>query len=410
MQTIIDYLESEFAPFEEKPFNALDSLVLSSFCMVDLAHIAPPLREGKSFRDTNTLLQSLFPLNTKDITFREVPHAEYFDTMFTSPTPDMTKRLMFALAASPRFRAVTIGEYLSLLDTKNYTQFAAMRFIYKRQFAYIAFRGTDCTLTGWREDFDMAFTDTIPSQIQSINYLETVTPRLPQKLYIGGHSKGGNLAVYAALKAQPETKARIERIYNHDGPGFKPGTFTDEAYDGIRDRIFKTVPQESLVGMLMESHEDYRVIHSNGAGIMQHDPFTWEAAGDDFVYLDRITDNARFTSEVINEWMGSLSPEELRVMTDTLFATLAQSEDASVADIMGDWRKILALVVDVAKQADDSTTGILSKAVQSLSNIALKRFGEGVASTMASPHIGALLPRQLRPNPQPGFKPESERP
>ncbi|MEG0070302.1 MAG: Mbeg1-like protein [Raoultibacter sp.] len=397
MQTIIDYLESEFASFEEKPFNALDSLVLSSFCMVDLARIAPPLREGKSFLDTNTLLQSIFPLKTKDINFKDVPHAEYFDTMFTSPTPDMTKRLMFALAASPRFRKVTIGEYLSLFDTNNSTQFAAMRFVYKRQFAYIAFRGTDCTLTGWREDFDMAFTDTIPSQTQSILYLETVAPRLPKTLYLGGHSKGGNLAVYAALKAKPAIKNRIERIYNHDGPGFKPGTFTDEAYADIRERILKTVPQESLVGMLMESREDYRVIHSNGHGIMQHDPFTWEAVDDDFAYLDRITDNARFTSEVINEWMGSLSPDELRVMTDTLFATLAQSEDASVADIMSDWRKILALVVDVAKQADASTTEVLSKAMQSLSNIALKRFGEGVVSTMATPRIGALLPKKPEP-------------
>ncbi|MEG2863930.1 MAG: Mbeg1-like protein [Eggerthellaceae bacterium] len=392
MQTIIDYLETELASFEEKPLNAVDSLVLASFCMVDLDHIAPSLKENTSFLTIDTLLKSIFTATNKNnIHFKDVPHAELYPTMFTSPTPEKTKALMFALAASPRFREMKIGEYLSLFDTKNHTQFAAMTFIYKRKFAYLAFRGTDCTLTGWREDFDMAFTDTIPSQTQALHYLEALAPRLPKTLYVGGHSKGGNLAVYASLKTKEEVQRRIKRIYNHDGPGFRPGTFPDGAYSGIRDRIFKTVPQESLVGMLMESHADYRVIHSGGKGIMQHDPFTWETNGDDFVYLDRIADNARFTSEVLNEWMSSLSPSELRVMTDTLFATLAQSEDASVADIMGDWRKILALVVDVARQADASTTEVLSKAMQSLSNIALKRFGESVSTTVVA--VSSKKPR-----------------
>ncbi|MEG0845034.1 MAG: Mbeg1-like protein [Raoultibacter sp.] len=383
MQTIIDYLETEFASFEEKPFNPVDSLVLCAFCMVDLAHIAAPLQENPARHSLGSLWKSLRSGVPKSIRFKDVPHAELYPTMFTSPTPEKTKQLMFALAASPRFRAMKIESYLSLLDEESHTQFCAMTFVYKRKFAYIGFRGTDSTLTGWREDFDMAFTAPIPSQAQALHYVEALAPQLPPTLFLGGHSKGGNLAVYVALTAQDPVLGRIKRIYNHDGPGFKHGTFTPASYDLVRDRIDKTVPQDSLVGMLMQSQEAYRVVHSSGRGIAQHDPFTWEISGDDFVCREALADNARFTSEVINEWLGSLPPDELRIMTDTLFATLMQSEDVHVAEVLSDWRQILALVVGMGKDADKPTAEVLGRAVGKLSNIALKRFGEGISTTVA---------------------------
>jgi len=276
MPYLLDYLEHQFASFEEQPLNAVDAAVLSQMCMVNGKGMIPGLKERSAFTNVFTFLQDRFSPSNKPVHFVELLQAENFRGMFTGLDPSRIKNCLFATAASPRFRDMVIRDYINLFDAEREMQFAAMTFVQEDDFAVVTFRGTDSTITGWKEDFNMAYSMPVPAQEQALRYLETVAPKLPSKIYLNGHSKGGNLAEYAALKASPEIQSRIERVYILDGPGFKEGFFTEEDYAPIIDRMYKLVPIDSLIGMILESPVPLHVVPSNAKGFNQHSVFTWE--------------------------------------------------------------------------------------------------------------------------------------
>ncbi len=369
----LDYLASEFAKFEESPLNPLDSIALSQFCMVRVESIVPTLEGESSFFNSTTTAGSTASFHGSAVHFTDALRAELYETMFTGFIPDQVKENMLALAASPRFRDMVVRDCLSLFDTEQQTQFAAMTFVNKDEFAYIGFRGTDTSFTGWREDFNMAVSPTIPSQHQAVQYLEAVAPNLPERLYVGGHSKGGNLAAYAALRCNPSVQQRIERVYTHDGPGFRPGTFSDEDWARLEGRIHRTVPQESIVGMVMETPVEPLVVKSTGKGIMQHSPFTWEVEGRDFVYLDKISDNAQFTQSVLSEWLACYPAEKTAVVVEALFAALEASGAEDATDLLSGGTKALALMSEAAKNTPEESKDALFAAISSLTEIAARR-------------------------------------
>lgn len=234
---LIDYLEQQLAPFEDVPFNPVDAAALSQLCMVRGEGAIPLLpiteddgkqRASSRARGLKRLAQLLHIGAADDakpvaatVPLRDLLRAENFPTMFTGLNPEKIKRNLFALAASPRFRAVEVGLYLSEFDPAREMQFAAMTFFYRDMFAFVGFRGTDESIVGWKEDFNMAYAMPVPAQDQASRYLAAAAPYLPERIIVGGHSKGGNLAEYAALHAPADVQNRIVRVYNLDGPGFK---------------------------------------------------------------------------------------------------------------------------------------------------------------------------------------------
>ena len=224
---------------------------------------------------------------------------------------------MLALAASPRFRDMVIRDYLSLFDTERQTQFAAMTFVYKKEFAYVGFRGTDTSITGWRENFNMCYTAPVPAQEQAARYLEAVAPHLPRRLFVGGHSKGANLALYAALNASAAVQDRIERVYTHDGPGFKAGAFSPDDWRKLDGRIHRTVPQDSVIGMLMESHTPPLVVHSTERGLCSTAVLVEATAT--ISSTSTTSPKRRFTDALLTEWLARYSDEEAAAIVDALF-------------------------------------------------------------------------------------------
>lgn len=234
---LIDYLERQLAPFEDVPFNPVDAAALSQLCMVRGEGAIPLLpiteddgkqRASSRARGLKRFVQLLHIGAADDakpiastVPLRDLLRAENFPTMFTGLNPEKIKRNLFALAASPRFRAVEVGLYLSEFDPAREMQFAAMTFFYRDMFAFVGFRGTDESIVGWKEDFNMAYAMPVPAQDQASRYLAAAAPYLPERIIVGGHSKGGNLAEYAAFHAPADVQNRIVRVYNLDGPGFK---------------------------------------------------------------------------------------------------------------------------------------------------------------------------------------------
>ena len=288
-------------------------------------------------------------------------------TVLSMPEPLLLCRtekdlaLLQAVADSPRFSRVGVTCYENVFIPQEETQFAAMTFLLEDGSAFLAFRGTDSSLVGWKEDFNMSFRQSIPAQELAKDYVERFSEdRMPLRL--GGHSKGGNLAVYAGAKCSMAAQDRILQVYNHDGPGFRGEMMADPGYLRLVPRIRSLVPQGSVFGMMLECLESRNVIHSDGKGILQHDPFTWQVEGKNFV-SDTLTDSARFWDRTLTSWLAGLNNEERSAFFDGVFELLMQGDAVEVKDVLRP-QNLLAAVRSIT--AEEEKRRLLGSAFQEL--------------------------------------------
>ena len=279
MANLLDYLDWRGdLTLEQAPFNEVDNLILAELSFVDFKGIVPPPGEGDSV-----------PLHqAAEAFFDTIPAGETIDMGVLVPAaiPDMLRKM----AASRRFRDMKLNCFVSWLDTEKAEQFAALTIETGDGLLYLSFRGTDDTLAGWKEDFLLACLPEIPAQKMAVQYVRDVARQYPRKrLRLGGHSKGGNLAVYAGGYAPGSVQKRIHAIWSNDGPGFHDDLLDLPEHQRVADRIVSIVPKSSVVGMLLEHEEDYTVVDSSQQGLMQHDGFSWEVLGDHFVKLRSVT-------------------------------------------------------------------------------------------------------------------------
>lgn len=239
-----------------------------------------------------------------------------------------------AAARSARFGGVELCFYRSVFAPEEEAQFAAVTFLLGDGTAFLAFRGTDSTLVGWKEDFNMSFLERVPAQLLAAEYTRDVAQALPMPLRLGGHSKGGNLAVYAAAKSAPEVRSRIREVYNNDGPGFMDAMMRDPGYLEMVPRVRTFVPQSSVIGMLLEHEEPYTIVRSSQMGILQHDPHSWEIQGGDFVRMETLTANSRFLNRTLKDWLAGMTPEQRNTFFDSLFDVLAAGDASRTREIM----------------------------------------------------------------------------
>ena len=282
-------------------------------------------------------------------------------------------RFIPALAASQRFCEMRIMDYVNQIDLESQTQFAAITVALGDGRHFVAFRGTDGTLVGWKEDFNMAYAAPVPAQESARCYVDQVAECVSTPLVLGGHSKGGNLAVYAAAKASPRTAVRIAAVYDHDGPGFPEGVLAEGELDRARPLVRKTVPQESLVGLLMESDAGYRVVKSSGRGISQHSPFRWEVEDGAVVEADGLAPSARFTAEVLNEWIAGMDPLERRRAVGALFEALRASGAKDAFDVLMGGPKTIGVLADAARNTRPEAREVIIGQMKALAAIAAKR-------------------------------------
>jgi hypothetical protein len=274
--------------------------------------------------------------------------------------PAGAKRLIAALSASPRFRNVRIFGYTMQLDHITQMQFSAMSFKFAKDQTYIAFRGTDNTIVGWKENLNMAFQVRVPSQEQALRYVERVGARVGGKLWLGGHSKGGNLALYVGHTCSPELYARLECCYSHDGPAFTPTMLAELDTEG-RDLTFdKTVPKSSVFGMLFDHGEqDVDVVRSASSGFAQHDPLSWEVDGCDFVIVDRLGRTATYVDSSLNAWIDRASLEERQRFVEAVFNIMTANDAQYTHEITLNWRTSIPTMARAAIDLDPKERDVL---------------------------------------------------
>ena len=223
----------------------------------------------------------------------------------------------------PRFSGVGIGGFRTVTDHVNGIQFSATSYILETGMTIVAYRGTDTSLAGWKEDCEMSYNRLVPSQELALHFLNECDS--PGTIMLAGHSKGGNLAIYAASECRSEIVPMISEIYNFDGPGFSFDIGSTANYNALKDRIHSYVPGSSVFGMLLDHVDDYAVVSSMNAGLMQHYAFYWKIEGCSFILQKKRNLSSRSMDAAFNQWLGSLSLEDRKEITEAIFSVFEKA-------------------------------------------------------------------------------------
>lgn len=297
--------------FDEIPLTAVDLLLLS--------HL--------TYANIDGLVESDF---SKTITFNQLGKLYKSAPDFEERSNvgvlinKRTSELLLKCAKSKRFKNIKLCGFVNIFDEKIIEQFAAVTFIVDDK-KIISYRGTDDTIVGWYEDFNLACLDEIPAQRDAMKYFETASNNLNGDFIFIGHSKGGNLALNTSVKCKSELQKRISSVYNFDGPGFYKEFYETEAYKQIEKRIYSFYPQFSIVGMIFEHPEKYKILKSSGFAIMQHDAVTWQLMGRDFTTVKSFDSASVSFRSAFNDWVNMLSVKERTKFVNALFEVLNAS-------------------------------------------------------------------------------------
>lgn len=340
MANIIDYiLWRGDLPVAQVPLGEVDALILSYLSYMPMDGIVPGEDGGE-------------PVTLRDAMIAMLGRSEQENSPLAYSVKD-DRKLLAALAQSVRFGTMRLCAFVNRVDGEAEEQFSAVTFLPEAGPALIAYRGTDNTVVGWQEDFNMCFESEVPAQRDAAAYAEHMAQVLDGGIILGGHSKGGNLAAYAELFVSGETHRRIQAVYNFDGPGFNEEIVGSAAFAQRKRCVQTFVPQSSIVGVLMENDEVMTVVRSDGVGIFQHNPYTWQVMGGSFIALPERTNSSRFADETVRHWLASLSPEVRRRAIDGIFEVLGASDGRNVAELF-EPRKAMG-VLRAAGSMDEQT-------------------------------------------------------
>ncbi len=330
MANLFDYLEWRGdLTFDMVPVNEIDCLMFSWLSYVEFEGVVP-----HEFARAVTLKKaSAAFLEKNDL------------NKMLSDSLSFTRTSGLALkkaAETARFSKIKIYGYRNEIDYDNDSQFSAVTIQIDPKTAVIVFRGTDDSIVGWKEDFNMSFMPEVPAQKKALEYLKEAAAKVRGNLYICGHSKGGNLAIFSGANISSRVQNRIIKIYNFDGPGFGDRTVLGPNADSIFKKTESYTPTESIVGMLLNHVSDYHVVRSTQKSVMQHDVLSWMLVGTHFVTVDEVESKSMVFDETMKNWLKQMTDEEREKFIDSLFKILSANEAKTTMDISADFFKSVA--------------------------------------------------------------------
>lgn len=317
--TVMDYLRWRGdLTFAQDGFNEVDDLVL---CIISYLNF----RRFDDLRTTDPARAVALP----DVAARLTEEDEQLGLSELDYIP-----LMRLAAETERFRDVRMFGFTHEWDEAKEMQFDAVSYLLPDDTLLVSFMGTDTSLVGWKEDFNMSFRSAVPAQERATAYTVEMAAACPdRKLRIAGHSKGGNLAAWAAIHIPAQLQEqRLLDAYNNDGPGFSHDMVDSDAYRRVADKLHTYIPESSIVGVLLEHAEDYAVIDSSNRSVMQHEPMSWSVLGPRFVHLGQRSQMGKLSDDVLRQWIGSMTPQEREQFSDALFDVLSLSGKARTLD------------------------------------------------------------------------------
>jgi len=320
MANILDYMDWRGdISFEASDLNEVDNLIFSYLSYAEFDDIVPGIRSLNTItlEEANALFWERYSL--EEVKKRNI------NTWGAAVC-------MQKMALCERFRNVRLSRYVSKTDVEEVLQFSAVTIEYRPGAYFVAYRGTDSSIVGWKEDFYLSF-QTVPSEKAAEDYLNYVGSMLAGAICVGGHSKGGNLAVYAARNAHIQIQDKITAVFINDGPGFRKDLTESERYYRIKDRIHSFVPETSIVGMLLYHEEKYRIVQSSANGIRQHECLTWQVLGTGFLYAKEESEQGKIYDQTLSAWIDSMNYEERKEFVEALFGALDRAGIYNLNDL-----------------------------------------------------------------------------
>ena len=337
----------------QAPFNELDGVILARFAYVPFEYFARPLPR-------------------RFVTIRDMADEALADQALVRDErwKLRDRQLLQAMADSARFGPLEAGFQESLLDEVLQTQFSAICVRLDADLTAVLFRGTDNTVIGWKEDLNMSYLSPVPGQKLAAEYLRRAAEKLGGRLILCGHSKGGNLAVYAAAFCGADVQARIDAVYNYDGPGFYDSILDTEGYKAICGRIHTFVPQFSVVGMLLGHPESHTVVHSTETGLQQHDTYSWQMLGPRFAALEQVTGGSQFLDSTIKDWTADMTAEQFEVFVDAIYQVLSSPELDTMRQMRENWFSTGVSFLRSVADMDEQTRAAAAEAIKLLARSA----------------------------------------
>lgn len=319
MAHLIDYLEKvENLTFDQEPLNILDKV-----CINEIGYL--------TYEKWLTASDLKKPINLHDFAEGKELNPEY-SFMVTKERVELAE----AMVRSRRFASLSLSNYRSVLDKEVEKQFAAMIFsLPELDYHQLVFRGTDDSVIGWKEDFQLTYSREIPAHRSAMTFLEDHLPNLSGRITVSGHSKGGNLALYSAVQSSPSLREKISELLLLDSPGLMKSLLEKPSYQELKAKMTVIRPQDSVVGVMLYWDRPAQLVAAEGIGFAQHNALTWEVdlTTNDFVYVDQPTDLSQRLEETFQEWIETLPNQQLKQVCDLVFDTILDSGIESLDDI-----------------------------------------------------------------------------
>ena len=348
MGNLITYVQQyEAQTFQEKLVTDIDILVLTEIAYLPFDEIVSSSFEEKTAISLNQLGKE----------FETIKEKEHKNNPFMITKERI--QLLDVVSKSLRFKDVKVFGFMNDIDDELTKQFAAVCYQWEEESRWIIFRGTDESLTGWKEDFMMTYSDLIPAQTDAIEYLRKQAELFSGSLNISGHSKGGNLSLYASAMQEEDIQHRIQQIYCWDAPGVHRSILNTEGYQRVVSKAKRYIPQDSIVGLMLESQVPYHIIESQGSGISQHSALMWNIEDDHFVELTELTRNSQLTDQTFKQWTEVVSDEDLKLFFDTFFELIFEMGVETVNDVYYNFRMYMRQFFEKAYQMDTEKREIL---------------------------------------------------
>ena len=376
MGNLITYVQQYGAQtFEDKSLTDIDVLVLTEIAYLPFDEIVP-----KSFDVTEAI-----SLNQLGKEFEQIKEKEQELNPFMITSERI--ELLEIVSKSQRYKEIKVFGFMNDIDDERTKQFAAVCYQWEEENRWIIFRGTDETLIGWKEDFMMTYSDLIPAQTDAIEYLKKQAETFSGTLNVSGHSKGGNLSLYASAMQEETVQNRIGQIYCWDSPGVHRSILGTEGYQRVVSKAKRYIPQDSIVGMMLESQVPYQIIESQGSGISQHSALMWNIEEDHFVELTELTKNSQLTDQTFKQWTEVVSDEDLKLFFDTFFELIFEMGVETVNDVYYNFRMYMQKFFEKAYQMNPEKREVLLRVGHLLFQIRYEIWKENLSFSVELPNI-----------------------
>lgn len=360
MANFIDYIRWRGdISFLEKGLNEVDALIFNEMVYMEFDQIVGGMDSEKEI----TLEEAYERYREKN-----------YDQSSLSNDP---RNLVEKMVGSHRFQKIRLKYYVKETRREKEVQFAAVTICLGDESVYVAFRGTDNTLVGWREDFNLSFKAETTGQSAAVEYLKEVFEKINPgvRVYVGGHSKGGNLAVYASAFCGEKYRERIKEIYSNDGPGMNKKIADRKEYRTILPKVRLSIPESSLVGILFSNTDRKDIVKSDATGgSAQHNPYTWQVLGDHFVKVDAQSEQSIFLNGTLNEWLNQMDDGQKEEFTRTIFEILEASGASTLAEINSDRWVSYNAILKAAFKLDPESQKVVRESLKELALISRDAF------------------------------------